>query len=315
MLALLGHMGVRVTLDDKNHVTLSGESIPHKEAPYEMVKTMRAAILVLGPTLARFGEARVSLPGGCAIGARPIDQHLKGCRRWAPTINVEHGYVHRRRCPASRAHDRVRSADRDRHREPDDGRCAGRGPHHSRQLRARAGSGGARRVPQQDGRAGSKAPAPTSSTSAASTDCSSPSITPSSATASRPARSCAAAGAGGRGRAPRERPAEALEPVIVKMRKAGLEIERERRARRVRRQGNLKAVDVTTAPHPGFPTDMQAQFMAMMCVAEGARVLTETIFENRFMHVPELCRMGADIEDPGQHRVRPGREAARRARA
>src|SRR3569833_1379798 len=78
MLALLGHMGVRVTLDDKNHVTLSGESIPHKEAPYEMVKTMRAAILVLGPTLARFGEARVSLPGGCAIGSRPVDLHIKG---------------------------------------------------------------------------------------------------------------------------------------------------------------------------------------------------------------------------------------------
>jgi len=96
MLALLGHMGVRVTLDDKNHVTLSGESIPHKEAPYEMVKTMRAAILVLGPTLARFGEARVSLPGGCAIGSRPVDLHIKGLQAMGADINIEHGYIHAR---------------------------------------------------------------------------------------------------------------------------------------------------------------------------------------------------------------------------
>src|SRR5512139_418374 len=96
MLALLGHMGVRVTLDDKNHVTLCGESIPHKEAPYEMVKTMRAAILVLGPTLARFGEARVSLPGGCAIGSRPGDLHIKGLQAMGADIQIEHGYIHAR---------------------------------------------------------------------------------------------------------------------------------------------------------------------------------------------------------------------------
>ncbi|MGE5320897.1 MAG: UDP-N-acetylglucosamine 1-carboxyvinyltransferase, partial [Hyphomicrobiaceae bacterium] len=96
MLALLGHMGVRVTLDDKNHVTLSGDSIPHKEAPYEMVKTMRAAILVLGPTLARFGEARVSLPGGCAIGSRPVDLHIKGLQAMGADISIEHGYIHAR---------------------------------------------------------------------------------------------------------------------------------------------------------------------------------------------------------------------------
>src|SRR5512139_1301313 len=93
MLALLGHMGVRVTLDDKNHVTLCGESIPHKEAPYEMVKTMRAAILVLGPTLARFGEAEVSLPGGCAIGSRPVDLHIKGLQALGAEIKIEEGYV------------------------------------------------------------------------------------------------------------------------------------------------------------------------------------------------------------------------------
>jgi UDP-N-acetylglucosamine 1-carboxyvinyltransferase len=91
-------------------------------------------------------------------------------------------------------------------------------------------------------------------------------------------------------------PAEDLEPVIVKLRLAGREIEREGTALRVRREGRVRAVDVTTAPHPGYPTDMQAQFMALMCCAEGRAVLTETIFENRFMHVPEMCRMGADIE-------------------
>ena len=88
MLALLGHMGVRVTLDDQNHVTLCGESIPHKDAPYEMVKTMRAAILVLGPTLARFGEARVSMPGGCAIGSRPVDLHIKGLQAMGAEIHA-----------------------------------------------------------------------------------------------------------------------------------------------------------------------------------------------------------------------------------
>ena len=94
-------------------------------------------------------------------------------------------------------------------------------------------------------------------------------------------------------------PIDNLEPVIVKMRQAGVEVEREGEHMRVRRLGPLRAVDVTTAPHPGFPTDMQAQFMAMMCVAEGRSVLTETIFENRFMHVPELCRMGAEIDTRG----------------
>ncbi|OYZ55840.1 MAG: UDP-N-acetylglucosamine 1-carboxyvinyltransferase, partial [Hydrogenophilales bacterium 17-61-76] len=91
MLALLGHMGVRVTLDEQNQVTLCGESIPHKDAPYEMVKTMRAAILVLGPTLARFGEARVSMPGGCAIGSRPVDLHIKGLQAMGAEIHIEHG--------------------------------------------------------------------------------------------------------------------------------------------------------------------------------------------------------------------------------
>ncbi|MDO9221275.1 MAG: UDP-N-acetylglucosamine 1-carboxyvinyltransferase, partial [Thiobacillus sp.] len=94
MLALLGHMGVRVTLDEQNHVTLCGESIPHKDAPYEMVKTMRAAILVLGPTLARFGEASVSMPGGCAIGSRPVDLHIKGFQAMGAEIHIEHGYIH-----------------------------------------------------------------------------------------------------------------------------------------------------------------------------------------------------------------------------
>src|SRR5512141_2029612 len=94
MLALLGHMGVTITLDDRNHVTLDGHQIPNKEAPYEMVKTMRAAILVLGPTLARFGEARVSLPGGCAIGSRPVDLHIKGLQAMGAEIHIEHGYIH-----------------------------------------------------------------------------------------------------------------------------------------------------------------------------------------------------------------------------
>ena len=96
MLALLAHMGVRITPGDANHVSLYGKDIPNKEAPYEMVKTMRAAILVLGPTLARFGEARVSLPGGCAIGSRPVDLHIKGLQAMGAAISIEHGYIHAR---------------------------------------------------------------------------------------------------------------------------------------------------------------------------------------------------------------------------
>ena len=94
MLALLGHMGLRVTLDERNRVSLCAREVPVLEAPYEMVKTMRASILVLGPTLTRFGEARVSLPGGCAIGSRPVDLHIKGLQAMGAQIHIEHGYIH-----------------------------------------------------------------------------------------------------------------------------------------------------------------------------------------------------------------------------
>src|SRR3569833_1045807 len=297
MLALLGHMGVRVTLDDKNHVTLSGESIPHKEAPYEMVKTMRAAILVLGPTLARFGEARVSLPGGCAIGSRPVDLHIKGLQAMGADINIEHGYIHARckRLQGARILMDVVTVPGTENlmlaaalaegttvldnaaREPevvDLARCL-------TAMGAKIEGAGSdvitiEGVDRLHGAeyavmAGRVGPG---------------------------AILVAAAMPGGRVRTTHAQP-DTLEAVISKLREAGAQVSVGEDWIEIDSDGKLKAVDVRTAPRPAFPTDMQAQFMAMNAVSDGAASVTETIFENRFMHVQELRRLGANIEVSG----------------
>jgi len=297
MLALLGHMGVRVTLDGQNQVTLCGESIPHKEAPYEMVKTMRAAILVLGPTLARFGEARVSLPGGCAIGSRPVDLHIKGLQAMGADISIEHGYIHaqcKRLQGARIVMDMVTVTGTENlmmaaalaegttilenaAREPevvDLARCLiamganieGAGSdiitiHGVDQLHGAEYSVMADRIETGT-------------------------------------FLVAAAMTGGRVRATHAQP-DTLEAVISKLREAGAKVSVGDDWIEVESDGKLKSVDVRTAPHPAFPTDMQAQFMAMNTIAEGAASVTETIFENRFMHVQELRRLGANIEVSG----------------
>jgi UDP-N-acetylglucosamine 1-carboxyvinyltransferase len=297
MLALLAHMGVRITPGDANHISLYGKDIPNREAPYEMVKTMRAAILVLGPTLARFGEARVSLPGGCAIGSRPVDLHIKGLQAMGADISIEHGYIHARckRLQGARILMDVVTVTGTENlmmaatlaegttvlenaaREPevvDLARCLiamgasieGAGSdiitiHGVKKLHGADYSVMADRIETGT-------------------------------------FLVAAAMAGGRVRATHAQP-DTLEAVISKLREAGARVETGSDWIEVESDGKLKAVDVRTAPHPAFPTDMQAQFMALNCIAEGAASVTETIFENRFMHVQELRRLGANIEVSG----------------
>ena len=297
MLALLAHMGVRITPGDANHVSLYGKDIPNREAPYEMVKTMRAAILVLGPTLARFGEARVSLPGGCAIGSRPVDLHIKGLQAMGADISIEHGYIHARckRLQGARIVMDVVTVTGTENlmmaatlaegttvlenaaREPevvDLARCLiamgakieGAGSdivtvHGVKKLHGADYSVMADRIETGT-------------------------------------FLVAAAMAGGRVRATHAQP-DTLDAVISKLRDAGARVGTGPDWIEVESDGKLKAVDVRTAPHPAFPTDMQAQFMALNCIAEGAASVTETIFENRFMHVQELRRLGANIEVSG----------------
>ncbi|MEW6119439.1 MAG: UDP-N-acetylglucosamine 1-carboxyvinyltransferase [Pseudomonadota bacterium] len=297
MLALLGHMGVTVTLDDRNRVTLSGASIPHKEAPYEMVKTMRASILVLGPTLARFGEARVSLPGGCAIGSRPVDLHIKGLQAMGAEIHIEHGYIHARAKRLKGAHiamDVVTVTGTENlmmaaalaegttvlanaAREPEVADLANCLIAMGAKIEG-AGSGVITiyGVPELHGASHRVMPDRIETGTFL----------------------VAAAMTGGKIRALDAAP-ETLVSVMGKLADAGAHVTQGDDWIEVESDGVLNAVDVRTAPYPAFPTDMQAQFMALNCIASGAASVTETIFENRFMHVQELRRLGANIEVSG----------------
>ena len=297
MLALLGHMGVGVTLDDKNHVTLSGAQIAHREAPYEMVKTMRAAILVLGPTLARFGEARVSLPGGCAIGSRPVDLHIKGLQAMGADILIEHGYIHAKASRLQGARivlDTVTVTGTENlmmaatladgitvlenaAREPEVVDLA----HCLVEMGAKISGIGTDTLTIEG----------VERLHGASYQVMADRIETGTFLV-------AAAMAGGRVRVTHALP-NTLDAVISKLRDAGASVDCGEDWIEVKSDGKLNAVDIRTAPHPAFPTDMQAQFMAMNTVATGAAQVIETIFENRFMHVQELRRLGANIEITG----------------
>ena len=297
MLALLGHMGVIITLDDKNHVTLNGEQIPNKVAPYEMVKTMRAAILVLGPTLARFGEARVSLPGGCAIGSRPVDLHIKGLQAMGAEILIEHGYIHAKadRLQGARiVMDMVTVTGTENlmmaavlaegttvlenaAREPEVVDLA----HCLIKMGAHIEGVGTDTLTIRG----------VKSLHGATYEIMADRIETGTFLV-------AAAMAGGCVRATHAQP-HTLDAVISKLRDAGARVTTGGDWIEVESDGKLNSVDVRTAPHPAFPTDMQAQFMAMNTIATGAAQITETIFENRFMHVQELRRLGANIEVSG----------------
>jgi len=264
------------------------------EAPYELVRQMRASVLVLGPLVARYGRARVSLPGGCQIGARPVDQHLLGLEALGAKIVVEHGYI-------------VAEAPRLRGAEVVFDVQTVTGTENLMMAAALAKGRttlvNCAREPEVEelGRVLNKMGARvegagTSIIHIQGADELAPFDHAIIADRIEAGTFMAAVGAAGGDVLLEYAPLDDLEPVIVKLRRVGLEIEREGDHARVRRLGRLSATDATTSPHPGFPTDMQAQFMALMCVAGGRSVITETVFENRFMHVPELGRMGAHIE-------------------
>ena len=269
-------------------------------APYELVKTMRASILALGPLVARCGEARVSLPGGCAIGLRPVDQHVKGLAAMGAEIDLEHGYISARARAAHRRALRVRRRHRHRHREPDDGGDARRGHDHARERGARAGDRRPRALPRRDGRAHRRAPAPTASRSKAS------SRLHGATHAIMPDRIetgtflAAVAAAGGEATLTGAQ-ADTLDAVLDKLREAGADDRRSTATRSASRgAGRSRAFALRTAPYPGVPDrHAGADDGGRRARRRARRSITETIFENRMMHVQELVRLGADIEVEG----------------
>ena len=296
MRSLLAQMGVRAEEDD-GALTLSAANIDWPLAPYEMVKTMRASILALGPLLARCGEARVSLPGGCAIGLRPVDQHIKGLQAMGAEIDLDHGYIDakaRRLSGANFVFDVVTVTGTENlmmaaalasgttvldnaAREPevvDLADCLNA-------MGARISGAGTDRIAIE----GVSRLSGTTHT-----------IMPDRIEAGT--FLVAAAATGGDVALVGARP-DTLGAVLDKLAEAGVHSTIDGSTIRIRRNGRLKSVSMRTAPYPGFPTDMQAQLMALMTVADDAAMITETIFENRMMHVQELKRLGAAIEVEG----------------
>ena len=305
MRRLLEHMGVLVeTHGERGGMGFAAPDTLEPEAPYELVKTMRASVLVLGPLLARFGRARVSLPGGCAIGSRPVDQHIKGLQAMGAEITVEHGYMEAR-LPAGRTRltgarittDMVTVTGTENllmaaclaegetvlenaAQEPEvsdlaellikmGARIEGQGSSHIRVQGVDRLHGCTHRVVADRIEAGTFL--------------------------------CAVAACGGDALLRHAR-ADHLEAVIDKLRDAGVQVTAEADGLRVASGGGarLKAQGFRTMEYPGFPTDMQAQFMTLNLVAQGTVSVTETIFENRFMHVNELMRLGAEIMVDGR---------------
>ncbi|HJK90518.1 MAG TPA: UDP-N-acetylglucosamine 1-carboxyvinyltransferase [Polyangiaceae bacterium LLY-WYZ-15_(1-7)] len=299
MAKLLRHLGLDAS-QDGNVVDVVSRRIPEPVAPYELVKQMRASVLVLGPLVARYGRASVSLPGGCAIGARPIDQHLKGLEAMGAEVELKHGYVHVE-VPAGRLKGAEIVLDMPTVTGTENLLSA------AVLAQGRTTLVNAAREPEIEelARVLNKMGA---DVEGAGTDV----ITVQGVESLQPvdhaiipdrieAGTYMAAAAATRGNVLLEGVTfEHLEAVAAKMRHAGVAVEREGDGIRVAAEGELRATDITTAPHPGFPTDMQAQFMVLMCTATGQSRITETIFENRFMHVPELNRMGAEIDVDGR---------------
>jgi len=295
MLRLIEQMGVRVTDEGTHGVSLDSRGLDNPLAPYDMVKTMRASILVLGPLLARHGEARVSLPGGCAIGARPVEQHIRGLQAMGAEIHVEHGYIHAKAGAGGLKGARFVT---------DMVTVTGT---ENLMMAAVLAAGetvieNAAREPEVVDLANCLV-AMGAQISGAGTDRIRIRGVERLHGATHPIMAdrietgtylCAAAATGGQVRLTRTSAAY-LDAVVDKLLDAGCDIVIERDAITLQAPARLKAVSVRTAPYPAFPTDMQAQFMAINCVAEGSAVIRETIFENRFMHAVELIRLGADI--------------------
>ena len=293
MQTLLGQMGVRAKRDDGT-LTIEAKRVDWPLAPYELVKTMRASILALGPLVARCGEARVSLPGGCAIGLRPVDQHVKGLLAMGAEIDLDHGYIDAkaRRLAGTRfvfdvvtvtgtenlmmaatLADGVTTLENAAH-EPevvDLAECLNA-------MGARVTGAGSDRITIEGVERLHGA---------------SHAIMPDRIETGT--FLVAAAAAGGDVTLTGAR-AGTLEAVLDKLAEAGSTLTVDQGSIRVARAAPLKSVSLRTAPYPAFPTDMQAQLMALMTLADDTAVITETIFENRMMHVQELKRLGADIE-------------------
>ncbi len=316
MLTLIRNMGVSAERDDNGTVRIDASALSSPEAPYELVKTMRASVLALGPLLARFGEATVSLPGGCAIGSRPVDQHIKGLQAMGAEIVVEHGYMIAK-LPAGRT--RLKGARittdmvtvtgtenflmaaalaegetvlENAAQEPEIADLA-------EMLIAMGakieGHGSSRIRIQGVERLHGCTHAVVADRIEAGTFL------------------CAVAAAGGDALLRHAR-ADHLDAVVEKLQEAGAEVQAVDGGMRVRSPGaaQLKAQGFRTTEYPGFPTDMQAQFMALNCVAQGTAAVTETIFENRFMHVNELVRLGARIQIDGRVAITEGLDGTAR---
>ncbi len=298
-MGLLGQMGVQLTIDEKLNIEIDSSTIKQFCAPYELVKTMRASILVLGPLLARFGEAEVSLPGGCAIGSRPVDLHVRGLEAMGAKISVENGYI---RASTKKRLQGVKLV-------MDIVTVTGT---ENLMMAATLAEGvtiieNAAREPEVTDLANFLI-AMGAKISGAGTDI----ITIEGVERLSGTRYTvlpdrietgtylvAAAITGGRIKARNCRP-DTLDAVLAKLEEAGAEIETGEDWISLDMKGRRpKSVDLRTAPYPAFPTDMQAQFTALNAVAEGSGAIIETIFENRFMHVQELQRMGANIRLSG----------------
>ncbi|BDT78212.1 UDP-N-acetylglucosamine 1-carboxyvinyltransferase [Polynucleobacter yangtzensis] len=313
MLKLLQEIGVTVDFpdaSDHSHMVLNAAVIKSSEATYEMVKTMRASILVLGPLLARMHSAKVSLPGGCAIGARPVDQHIKGLKAMGASIKIKSGYIQAETKPQS---DRLKGASiltdmitvtgtenllmaatlasgttvlENAAREPEVGDLA--------ELLVKMGAkisgiGSDRLVIE----------------GVEKLHGAEHSVIPDRIEAGT--FLCAVAATGGEITVKHCRP-DTLDAVIVKLKEAGLQMEVGPDWIKASMQGRPKAVNFRTSEYPAFPTDMQAQLMTVNAIATGSSMITETIFENRFMHVQELNRLGADIAIEGNTAIAQGVE-------
>ena len=303
---LLQGMGARVLTDNIHEFEINCNSINNTCAPYDLVKTMRASILVLGPTLAHFGEAQVSLPGGCAIGSRPVDQHLKGLEAMGAEISIEHGYVKARAQRLQGAHivmDMVTVTGTE-----------------NLLMAATLASGttvleNAAMEPEVTDLAnclvkmganiqGIGTPTLTIQGVEKLHGCNH-SVVPDRIEAGT--FLCAVAMAGGKVVLKNAAP-KTMQTVLEKLAEAGAIIETGENWISIDMQQRPKAIDIRTLPYPAFPTDMQAQFMAMNAIATGSSKVVETIFENRFMHVPELNRMGARISAEGNTAIIQGVE-------
>jgi UDP-N-acetylglucosamine 1-carboxyvinyltransferase len=304
---LLGMLGVTVE-HEGNRAVIKADVIKSTQAPYELVKTMRASVLVLGPLVARWGEATVSLPGGCAIGSRPVNLHLAGLAKLGAEVSIEHGYIRARakRLTGARIYCDTPTVTGTENlmmaaslaqgttvienaaKEPE---IVDLADFLSKRGARIAGSGtdvitieGVCELRGSDHE-----------------------VIPDRIEAGT--HLVAGAITKGRVAVNRCRP-DHLDPLLNKLQEAGAEVQVEKERIRIdaSKVARLKGVDVRTLPYPGFPTDMQAQMVALMSVAEGTSVVTETVFESRFMHVEELCRMGADIRVEGNRLVITGRD-------